>query len=42
MDVQKVGRNTVADMTGPDLDTAYQKALKDAEGKNMGVLLSMN
>lgn len=36
MDVQKVGRNTVADMTGSDLDTAYQKALKDAEGKNMG------
>jgi len=36
MDVQKVGINTVAEMMGSDLNKAYQKALKDAEGKNMG------
>jgi hypothetical protein len=40
MDVQKVGRSTVAEMSGRDLDTAYEKALSDAEkdvgGRNMG------
>ncbi len=36
MDVLKVGRGTVADMHGEDLEKTYQKALSEAEGKNMG------
>lgn len=40
MDVLKVGRSTVAEMSGDDLDTSYKKALSDSEkdvgGRNMG------
>lgn len=34
MDVLKVGRGTVADLFGEDLNTAYKKALKGVEGND--------
>ncbi len=40
IDVLGVGRNTVADMTGKDLEKAYSKALNDAEKKNMGGMMT--
>ncbi len=36
IDVQGIGLNTAAELTGDLLEKAYRKALKDAEGKNMG------
>ena len=36
MDERKVSRNTVADLTGDDLDKVFQSAVDSAQGKNMG------